>query len=61
MGEGSEQTPMAIISDIAFVEFTGENPDTNMLEQYSIAIEDDIYANLLESVKWHKGKGGRKL
>jgi len=54
MGEGNEQTPIAIIEDIDFVEFkefdvTKDNP-------LNIDKDDDIYAPLLKGIKWKKSK-----
>lgn len=52
MGEGSEQTPIAIIQDIDSVKFKEFNPtDSDPLE---INKDDDIYAPLLKAVKWKK-------
>lgn len=56
MGEGAEQTPIAIIEDVPFVAFTNRNPTEAELESLKIAIEDDIYAPLLKSVAWGKGE-----
>lgn len=55
MGEGTEQTPMAIIEDINFVEFSENDPSVDELESLKISIEDDIYAPLLTKVAWQKG------
>lgn len=56
MGEGSEQTPLAIIDDVNFVEFQGRNPSEQELLALKISIEDDLYAPILNSVKWKKGE-----
>ena len=56
MGEGAEQTPLAIIEDVPFVKFQGRNPTKKEIESLRIDISDDIYASLLTSVKWRKGK-----
>jgi F420-0:gamma-glutamyl ligase len=56
MGEGAEQTPMAIITDIPQVEFQHRNPTQEELNSLIIAKEDDLYAPLLTSVEWEKGK-----
>ena len=56
MGEGREQTPIAIIEDVLFVKFQKRNPTKKELSDLRIAIEDDLYAPLLKSVKWRKGK-----
>ncbi len=54
MGESNEQTPLAYITDVPFVEFQDRNPTPTELGSLSIAIEDDIYAPLLTSVEWKK-------
>lgn len=61
MGEGDEQTPLAVIMDIPFVKFKDRNPAKKELEDLKISISDDLYAPLLKSVKWKKGKGGEKV
>ena len=55
MGEGSEQTPLAIIDDLPFVSFTGRNPSKKELKDLYISIDEDIYGSILKSVKWKKG------
>jgi dihydrofolate synthase / folylpolyglutamate synthase len=56
MGEGSEQTPLAIISDIPFVEFQDRNPTKKELKEIEINVETDIYGPFLKKVKWRKGQ-----
>jgi len=56
MGEGAEQTPLAIVEDIPFVQFLARNPTKEELAMLKIAPEDDLYAPLLTSVNWQKGK-----
>jgi len=53
MGEGAEQTPIAIISDIPFVEFAKENPKGNELE---ITMDEDVYGPILKGAPWKKGE-----
>jgi dihydrofolate synthase / folylpolyglutamate synthase len=55
MGEGSEQTPLAVISDLPSVHFQEQEPSAEELQRLRIAQEDDIYGPLLMSVPWHKG------
>lgn len=55
MGEGNEQTPLAIIEDIPFVQFQRRNPTKKELENLKISIEDDLYAPIIGSVRWKKG------
>jgi len=54
MGEGNEQTPLAIVSDIPFVQFQAHNPTKQELTDLRIDIRDDLYAPLLTSVTWKK-------
>ena len=56
MGEGDEQRPLAIIKDIPFVKFQNRNPSKEELNNLKISIEDDLYAPLLKSVNWLKGR-----
>lgn len=57
MGEGTEQTPLAVISDVPFVKFQQRNPAKSELEYFYIKNkEEDLFAPFLNSVKWQKGK-----
>lgn len=55
MGEGSEQTPIAIISGIPYLEFTRQYSD------FEIPEKEDMFYPLFSSVKWKKGGGGKNL
>lgn len=56
MGEGAEQTPLVVISDIPFVKFQDRSPTKSELEKFYIPIvKDDLFAPFLQSVKWHPG------
>jgi putative folate metabolism gamma-glutamate ligase len=57
MGEGNEQTPLAIISDIPFVKFQDKNPTKKELKELEITLDIDIYGPFLKNVKWEKGCG----
>ncbi len=59
MGEGAEQTPIVIIEDVPFVQFQRRNPSKDELGYMNIALEDDLFAPMLTSVKWKRGKGGK--
>ena len=56
MGEGQEQTPLATITNIDYVNFQERNPTTEEIEQLHINIEDDLYAPLLKNANWKKGR-----
>ncbi len=59
MGEGKETTPLAVITDVPFVEFTGKPyaPD-KPFSSFEIEEKEDLYYPLLSSVPWEKGNGG---
>lgn len=56
MGEGNEQTPLTIITEVPFVQFQKNNPSKRELSNLSISLDDDIYGNILKSVQWEKSK-----
>lgn len=53
MGEGAEQTPIAIIEDIDFIQFKEFNPQTE--NPLLIDKDEDIYAPLIKGVDWKSG------
>lgn len=55
MGEGSEQTPIAMLSEIKNIEFQSRNPTIEELDSSKISIEDDLFAPFLLSADWQKG------
>lgn len=55
MGEGNEQTPIGIISDIPFVKFVNRNPTNSELNSLKIEPSEDLYGPLLSAVSWKKG------
>jgi len=55
MGEGNEQTPLAIAKEIPFVHFQPRDPTAEELQALRIAPEDDLYAPLLTAVPWVAG------
>lgn len=56
MGEGNEQTPLAIISGIPYVEFQDRNPTQSEIDGMKISLDDDIYAPILKAVQWKKNE-----
>lgn len=59
MGEGSEQTPIALIEDAPAIQFSEKSyrpKDPN--SRFEIPLKEDLYRPFLESVPWKKGKGG---
>lgn len=59
MGEGREQTPLCVISEISNIKFVQRIPNKKELSEMTIEIENDIFASLLKSAKWIKG-GAKK-
>lgn len=55
MGEGKEQTPLATITDIPFVEFVKHNPTKEEIKSLQISMEEDLYGPFLKSATWEKG------
>jgi putative folate metabolism gamma-glutamate ligase len=55
MGEGTEQTPLAIITDIPFVKFSSR-PYKPKKKHSSLKINwnEDLYGPLLKAIKWRK-------
>lgn len=58
MGEGAEQTPLAVIQDIPNIAFQDRNPTQKELDEIKITLDTDLYGPFLKSVRWEKGKGG---
>ena len=60
MGEGSERTPLAVITEVPFVQFC-EKPRVSRkpFSSFEIHTKDDLYYPLFAHLKWRKGKGGR--
>jgi putative folate metabolism gamma-glutamate ligase len=54
MGEGSEQTPVAIIEDVDFVKFKEFDP--TIFTPLGVDRKDDIYSPLFRATKWKKRK-----
>jgi F420-0:gamma-glutamyl ligase len=56
MGEGNQQTPIAVATDLPFVTFTRRNPTQAELDAMIIDPADDIYEPFLTAVDWQQGK-----
>lgn len=60
MGEGAEQTPIAIIEDVPFVAFNERAPSDEELAGYYVSpLEDPPFAPFFRSARWENG--GRQL
>lgn len=62
MGEGDEQRPVALISNIQQqVQFMDRPLNEKEIADLVIDPNEDVYAPVLMSVKWNKGGGGKKF
>jgi putative folate metabolism gamma-glutamate ligase len=55
MGEGTEQTPIAILTELPFVHFQDRDPTVEELAAIIIPLAEDLFAPFLTSVQWRKG------
>lgn len=55
MGEANEQTPLATMSDMSFIEFVDRVPTQEEISFMHIVKEDDSYGPLLNALEWKKG------
>lgn len=55
MGEGDEQTPLAVITGLEKVKFQDHVPTQTELAALKINLEDDIFAPIIKSAPWHQG------
>ncbi len=56
MGEGNEQTPLAMVEDIPFVRFDESMPTESEIHELYIPLADDMYSPLIATAPWEKGK-----
>lgn len=55
MGEGTEQTPIAVISDFPLVHFQNEDPTAEELAELYIDPKEDLYEPFISKAGWQKG------
>lgn len=60
MGEGAESQPLAVITDVPYIEFIDKeyNPKTSE-DSFEIPEKEDLFYPFISSVKWKKGGGGK--
>ncbi|MBS0184830.1 MAG: coenzyme F420-0:L-glutamate ligase [Proteobacteria bacterium] len=56
IGEGDEQTPLALIQKAPKISFLDRPPTSQEEQSIKISLEEDLYAPLFQSVKWLKVK-----
>ena len=61
MGEGAEQTPVAVVENIGEITFQDHVPTPAELAALHIDLEDDAFAPILTQAQWHKGGGGTNV
>jgi putative folate metabolism gamma-glutamate ligase len=61
MGEGNEQTPLAVIENAPFIRFVPRAPSRQEIKSIRIAADEDIYRPLLRNVQWQKGRRTSQL
>lgn len=52
MGEGNEQTPMAIINDAPKITFLNRGPNFEEQQSVIISLQEDLYAPLFKNTTW---------
>lgn len=59
MGEGNEQTPIAILENVENVIFCDEDPSEEEIESMKIDLDQDLYSPFLSKVDWQEGGRGK--
>lgn len=55
MGEGKEQTPLSVITDVPLVRFLNRPPTSREITSLHISVTEDIFSPLINSPLWKKG------
>jgi putative folate metabolism gamma-glutamate ligase len=55
MGEGAEQTPLGVVTDIPNIVFQNRPPTKKEKDNLKIELKNDIFGKFLNSVTWIKG------
>jgi putative folate metabolism gamma-glutamate ligase len=55
MGEGNEQTPLAVVNKTVGIEFVERIPTKAEIAETTITLNSDVYSGPLMSIKWLKG------
>ncbi len=58
MGEGDEQTPIAVLEDVGNVQFCDADPTQDEIESMKIGLDQDLYSPFLSKVDWQEGGRG---
>lgn len=60
MGEGAEQTPLCLLTELNDIEFQQRDPSAEELKELNISLEDDLFAPFLTAVNWKQGRRGTR-
>ncbi len=60
MGEGTERTPLALLSGVPFVDFEHGESDKKY-GSFEVPKDEDLYAPFFESAPWEEGEGGLRI
>lgn len=55
MGEGTEQTPLVLMSDMPFVSFENHDPTQQQLDELRVLLKDDLFAPFTQKAEWLNG------
>lgn len=55
MGDGAECTPLAVLTDLPFVEFQDRDPSPSELKALELSIDNDLYGPIWKAVEWKPG------
>jgi F420-0:gamma-glutamyl ligase len=61
MGEGAEQTPLCVLSDLPQVKFQDRDPTEDELAVHRMKFQDDLFAPFLTAVDWQPGGGQQSI
>jgi F420-0:gamma-glutamyl ligase len=55
MGEGTEQTPLATVTQLPFLKFQDRSPNQDELDELRLTLENDYFEVFINSAPWQKG------
>ncbi len=56
MGEGAEQTPLSLITELPTITFQTRDPSEAELAEITLTLEDDLFAPFLTEAPWQQGE-----
>ncbi|HEX8227480.1 MAG TPA: coenzyme F420-0:L-glutamate ligase [Candidatus Saccharimonadales bacterium] len=55
MGEGAEQTPICLLTELKDIAFQQHGPTKKELDELTITLDEDLFAPFLTAVEWKQG------